>query len=260
MKELDLTNNGVLPRIGSLFEESEMARLIVPTRKNAIETLSAHKKRKRRFALGRFLEGGRPSGTWGILKLNPCKTDAPPDVVLPFHKAVTLWRRGRRQLVHAVVHFFEEDYFFERLWNNPVRYLDMLRHFKYVIMPDFSMRMLDRPIDQVKNLDRSHLIGHWLQHNGVNVVPSGCWCGGASYSWCFSGLPDKGTIAISMTGCMGNDMEKSAFISGLKAFFEHTHPDVVWLFGYNHNQEMEDIISSHCKYFFINTSHYGKQS
>ena len=36
------------------------------------------------------------------------------------------------------VHFFLDDYQFERVWNNAEKYLAMLSEFKYVMTPDFS--------------------------------------------------------------------------------------------------------------------------
>ena len=36
-------------------------------------------------------------------------------------------------------HFFLDDYRFQRVWNQPTRYIEMLRQFKYVLAPDFSM-------------------------------------------------------------------------------------------------------------------------
>lgn len=39
---------------------------------------------------------------------------------------------------NKAVHFFVDDYQFNRLWTNPDAYLDMLRRFKAVCTPDFS--------------------------------------------------------------------------------------------------------------------------
>ncbi|MBO4214390.1 MAG: DUF4417 domain-containing protein, partial [Lachnospiraceae bacterium] len=38
----------------------------------------------------------------------------------------------------AYVHFYQDDYLFERLWRNPRKYLDILGRFKGVILLDFS--------------------------------------------------------------------------------------------------------------------------
>lgn len=36
------------------------------------------------------------------------------------------------------LHFFLHDYQFERVWNFPTRYLEILKNYKYVLSPDFS--------------------------------------------------------------------------------------------------------------------------
>ena len=37
------------------------------------------------------------------------------------------------------IHFFLKDYQFSRLWTSPDMYIDMLRRFRFVCTPDFSM-------------------------------------------------------------------------------------------------------------------------
>ena len=37
------------------------------------------------------------------------------------------------------VHFFLEDYQFQRLWNTPDRYIEKLQNFNCVLSPDFSL-------------------------------------------------------------------------------------------------------------------------
>lgn len=37
------------------------------------------------------------------------------------------------------VHFFLDDYQFNRIWNQPNKYLPILQQFRYVMTPDFSM-------------------------------------------------------------------------------------------------------------------------
>ena len=37
------------------------------------------------------------------------------------------------------VHFFIDDYLFQRVWNDPARYAMFLRAFKAVMTPDFSL-------------------------------------------------------------------------------------------------------------------------
>lgn len=37
------------------------------------------------------------------------------------------------------VHFYEDDHLFERIWRNPQKYLDILKRYNGVILPDFSL-------------------------------------------------------------------------------------------------------------------------
>ena len=68
------------------------------------------------------------------------------------------------------VHFFEDDVAFERIWNKPRKYLLILKKFKGVFSPDFSVYR-DMPlVMQYWNIYRSRAIARWLQDNGVNVI------------------------------------------------------------------------------------------
>ena len=70
----------------------------------------------------------------------------------------------------AWVHFYEDDAAFERLWKNPRKYLQILKRFKGVIAPDFSLYR-DMPlVMQLWNIYRSHAIANWLQENGIPVI------------------------------------------------------------------------------------------
>ena len=53
---------------------------------------------------------------------------------IPFNSARTDALRG----AHGV-HFFIDDYLFERCWNDPDRYAKLLSEFQAVLSPDFSM-------------------------------------------------------------------------------------------------------------------------
>lgn len=91
-------------------------------------------------------------------------TDSVPDRLVAFSKAIS--SRDHDQGVH----FFEYDYQFERVWRNPRRYLSILKRFKGVILPDFSLYR-DMPLCmQTWNIYRSRAIGTWLQDNGVDVI------------------------------------------------------------------------------------------
>ena len=57
------------------------------------------------------------------------------------------------------VHFFLDDYQFNRIWNQPNKYLPILQQFRYVMTPDFSMYTDFPKIIQIYNHYRKHWIG-----------------------------------------------------------------------------------------------------
>ena len=70
------------------------------------------------------------------------------------------------------VHFFMDDYQFERIWNQPERYIEKLRKYVAVATPDFSPYG-DMPLClQIFNHYRKHWVGKILQMNGIIVIPT----------------------------------------------------------------------------------------
>ena len=64
---------------------------------------------------------------------------------------------------------YEDDYRFERIWRNPRQYLNVLKRYNGVILPDFSLYR-DMPlVMQLWNIYRSRAIGFWLQLNGIKA-------------------------------------------------------------------------------------------
>lgn len=72
----------------------------------------------------------------------------------------------------AGVHFYIDDYQFERFWRNPERYLRALLAFPLVVGPDFSL-YTDYPEPlQRWNHYRNQMLTAWMQRQGVACVQS----------------------------------------------------------------------------------------
>lgn len=70
---------------------------------------------------------------------------------------------------NKAVHFFVDDYQFNRLWTNPDAYLDMLRRFKAVCTPDFSTYTDFPKAVQIWNHYRKHWLGaYWQRDHGYS--------------------------------------------------------------------------------------------
>lgn len=96
------------------------------------------------------------------------------------------------------VHFFIDDYQFERLWNSPQKYVDKLKKYACVLTPDFSPYS-DMPMaTQIFNHYRKHWIGRFLQEHGVKVVPTiRASVDERSLDWYLDGEPVGGVVCIS---------------------------------------------------------------
>ena len=129
------------------------------------------------------------------------------------------------------VHFFLDDYQFNRLWTNIDRYVPMLSEFRYVMTPDFSMYADFPKAIQIYNHYRKHWVGAYLQEAGVAVIPTISWSTPDSFEWCFDGEPVGGTVAISSIGCMNSKARKDLFLSGYAEMVKRLHPEKIIFYG-----------------------------
>nr|WP_288684338.1 DUF4417 domain-containing protein [uncultured Anaerobutyricum sp.] len=140
------------------------------------------------------------------------------------------------------IHFFLDDYQFERLWKTPDRYLSMLYDFKYVMTPDFSTYTDFPKIIQIYNHYRKHWIGAYLQENGIDVIPTISWSIPDSYEWCFDGEPEGGTVAVSSVGTQKNKKTKELFILGYKEMVRRLQPETIIFYGDVPEECTENIV------------------
>lgn len=142
----------------------------------------------------------------------------------------------------AWIHFYEDDANFERLWNNPQKYLPILKKFAGVILPDFSLYR-DMPlVMQYWNIYRSRAIGHWLQENGIHVIPNIRFGDERTYKVCCAGIPKKSVISIGSHGCIKLRNERHYFEKGLDFVINNLEPKVIIIYG-----ALPDTISEKCK-------------
>lgn len=141
------------------------------------------------------------------------------------------------------VHFFLDDYQFERVWNTPERYIDKLEKFDCVLTPDFSL-YTDMPFAmQIWNIYRSRLMGRYWQDLGMNVIPTVSWSTPESYNFCFDGLPQGGTVAISTVGVMQNKDAKELFLQGLDEMVARLSPQNILIWGQKIDYDFPSEIS-----------------
>ena len=131
------------------------------------------------------------------------------------------------------VQFFQDDYRFTRVWNQPVKYVERLKKFDVVLSPDFSL-FPDLPVSmQIYNHYRKHWCAAYWQNNGINVIPTICWADKSSFDWCFTGEPQRSVVAVSASGPTTTPEGIKAFNYGFDAMMEILQPTQVLYFGKN---------------------------
>lgn len=129
------------------------------------------------------------------------------------------------------IHFFVDDYQFERIWNSPAVNIERLRPYQCVLTPDFSLYM-DMPMAmKIWNVYRSRLIGQMCQDAGLNVIPTLSWAEPATYEFCFDGIEPGGTVAVSTVGVMRNPESREVWCDGMEQAMKKTKPSCVVCYG-----------------------------
>ena len=129
------------------------------------------------------------------------------------------------------VHFFEDDYLFERIWRNPKRYLKILKRFGGVILPDFSVYR-DMPfVMQLWNIYRSRAIGSWLQQNDVKVIVNIRYGDRRTYRCCCDGVSKGCTIAVGSHGTLKQADDRRFFAEGLDVVVRRLRPQTIVVYG-----------------------------
>ena len=130
------------------------------------------------------------------------------------------------------VHFFIDDYRFERCWQTPERYTQYLAKHPFVVQPDFSTYTDMPKIMQMWNKYRNHLLAwYWQNIAGLDVVPNVMFSDEASWEWCFDGMPKHSTICISNVGVMQNKEWREAFAVGLTETIKRLSPTRILFYG-----------------------------
>ena len=131
----------------------------------------------------------------------------------------------------AGCHFFIDDYQFERLWQRPDAYLDVLKPYRCVLTPDFSLYMDMPDAMQQWNRYRSAALGRYWQENGITVVPTLSWAQPSSYGFCFKGLPRHSTVATSTVGVARDEAARAVWRDGMREAMRRLEPRRVLLYG-----------------------------
>ena len=177
-------------------------------------------------------------------KGNPIVEAVSPDLIPDSMEWIPFNYVPGGKLADRWVHFYIQDYLFDRVWNSPDRYLDMLKKHPGVVGPDFSLfRDTPYPI-QIWSHYKIQWIERYWQLYGINVIPNIVWSDVKSYEWCFDGVPTESVISISANGCMNNPADRSVFYRGYIKAQEVLKPKLILLHcakGFQEDVEAETM-------------------
>ena len=129
------------------------------------------------------------------------------------------------------IHFYLDDYQFERVWKRTAYYIDKLKQFDCVLTPDFSLYR-DMPLSMmIWNVYRSRLLGQLMQQKGLTVIPTVSWADKRSFDFCFDGLPSRSTLSISTIGVKKSIEANEMWQQGVLEMISRLHPKQLLIYG-----------------------------
>lgn len=146
-------------------------------------------------------------------------TQSIPHDVISFNE-----RKGVNKPQNHWIDFFIDDSLFESFWNHPEQSFNNLKKFAGIVATDYSMYPELLPGQNIWNCTRNRIMAYYLQINNFNVVPVASWCNEDDFEWCFDGLPEHSSIAVSTNGCLSSEYGRQMFFSGVEELQNRKSP------------------------------------
>lgn len=153
------------------------------------------------------------------------------------------WAKNKRVKSKSTgVHFFQEDFKFESVWNFPDRYFDSLSQYGCVLAPDFSIYVNMPPAIQLYNHYRKHWLSAYWQDKGLTVIPVVNWGEEDTFEWCFDGEPINSIVATSNVGCNQITELKGMWLKGYNEMLERLHPTKILFYSNSYPEGLDGNI------------------
>lgn len=129
------------------------------------------------------------------------------------------------------IHFFIDDYQFERIWNCPEKYIDILSEYECVLSPEFSLYW-DMPLPmKIWNTYRNRFIGSYFQQKGINVIPTVCWADENTFDFCFQGIEKGSVVAVETNGVKEKEEATNRWKAGMAELIRRIEPSTILVYG-----------------------------
>lgn len=173
-----------------------------------------------------YYEGARRVGIYGMPELTPVQYI--PSRVISFNE-----RSQVSDLSDIWLDTFIDDPEFSHLWNNADRYIPILQRSAGLIGTDFSLFPEMLPGQRIWNCTRNRAMVYYFSTHGIPTIPVASWCTPDDFSWCFDGLPEESSIAISTNGCLTNEYSRNTLALGVEELERRKHPSHIICCGHS---------------------------
>lgn len=174
--------------------------------------------------------------------------NAPKEIIIP-SGMVPFSIRERSHNREEFVCFYEHDIKFREILTNTEDYVEELKQYQGIVTPDCSL-YLDAPLCvQIADIYLNRAIGHYLQKQGIYVVPNIRWGDERTYKSdflgekvAFQGVDKHSIVSVGTYGQIKSAASKKYFKEGLEEMLKELEPEVVLVYG-----SMPDTIFSEFK-------------
>jgi hypothetical protein len=188
-----------------------------------------------------FIYGYLPAAgemEWPVLKPN-YDISVGQEHLVPFHEAYSYG------ITKDVIHFFEADNLFTRIFCNPCKYLPFLRNCKGVIGPDLS-QYTDMPAEmRYRHAWCNVTMSAYLQEESVNLYPNVTWSKGDSFFYSCPRNLASSVIAINSNAVHRSSLSLYRWKKGYEFVTRELHPIHIVRYGQPVDGEMTGISSYH---------------
>ena len=142
------------------------------------------------------------------------------------------FNEGRCEKVHhGTIHFYIDDRLFNCTWNNPDKYVPLLRQYDSVIGPDFSQYVDMTYNERYYNAWRNRTLTAFWQACGIDVIPNVTWSRPDSYCYSFAGIPRHSVVAVNCTAILGHSLSLYLWQKGYNEMLRILNPRLIIRYG-----------------------------
>lgn len=132
------------------------------------------------------------------------------------------------------VHFFLYDYKFKRIWEKPEQDIELIKKYKAMMTPDFSMYIEMPKIMKMYNTFRNRWCGAYYSSKGIRVIPTINWGLEDTFDFCFDGIEKGSAVAVSTYMAYPHDInpgQKDFFMNGYKEMMRIIEPEIIFCYN-----------------------------